>query len=152
MAGTGILHSPLAHILVGLHFHARVHNAKQWSQVQHLLPGSLLDFLSSSSLTGGWTRRNRARAPVPGSSSALELAQRPLCFRLDLQMPLKGTTESSLYLPEDQRGSSNTQDHPRRDLGSFRPRSRGRLQDQGELWASLPRKGSLKRTENLQRL
>lgn len=88
--------------------------------------------LSSTSMTGGWTRRNRSRAPVPGSSSALELAQIHLCFRLDLQMPLKGTAESSLWLPEDQRGSTDTQDHPR-GQGSFRSRSRGSQQDQGEL-------------------
>lgn len=84
--------------------------------------------LSRISLTGGQTGRNRTRPPVPGSSS---LAHTHLCFRLDLQMPLKGTTESSLWLPEDQRGSSHPQDHPRTGQGSFRPRSP--QQDRGEL-------------------
>lgn len=90
--------------------------------------------LSSTSLTGGWTRRNRTGAPVPRSSSAFELAQTHLCFRMDVQMPLKGTAERSLQLPEDQRRNPDTQRHPRRGQGSLRPRSRGPQQDQSELW------------------
>lgn len=66
-------HNPSAHILVGLSFYARVHNAKQLSQAHYLPLGYLLVFLFTS-LQHLHHRRMDKKKQVKGPSAWVKLS------------------------------------------------------------------------------